>query len=57
METKYRITLLHSVSPKTLRTKFDRIIINSLPNDKILDWSKSKGFADDKIIVNQKIEI
>ena len=29
METKYWITLLHSVSPKTLRTKFDRTIINS----------------------------
>ena len=29
METEYRITLLHSVSPKTVRTKFDRIIINS----------------------------
>ena len=23
--------------------------VNSLPNDKILDWSKLKAFADDKI--------
>ena len=27
------------------------ICINSLPNDKILDWSKLKAFADDKINV------
>ena len=30
--------------------------LNCLPNDKILDWSKSKGFADDKIIANQKLK-
>ena len=29
---------------------------NSLPNDKILDWSKSKAFASNKIIVNQKLK-
>ena len=26
-------------------------IVNSLPNDKILDWSKLKAFADDNIKV------
>ena len=26
-------------------------MLNSLPNDKILDWSKLKTFADDKIEV------
>ena len=26
---------------------------NSLPNDKILDWSKLKAFADDKINLNK----
>ena len=31
-------------------------ILNSLPNDKILDWSKSKAFADDKINVNGKLK-
>ena len=30
--------------------------INSSPNDKILDWSKLKAFADDKINVNQKLK-
>ena len=25
------------------------MVINSLPNDKILDWSKLKALADDKI--------
>ena len=30
---------------------------NSLPNDKILDWSKLKAFADDKINVNEVFKI
>ena len=30
--------------------------INSLPNDKILDWSKLKAFADDKLNVNEKFK-
>ena len=29
------------------------ISLNSLPNDKILDGSKLKGFVDDKINVNE----
>ena len=29
---------------------------NSLPNDKILDLSKLKAFADDKIILTQKLK-
>ena len=29
---------------------------NSLPNDKILDWSKFKAFADDKINVNEQLK-
>ena len=29
---------------------------NSLPNDKILDWSKLKVFADNKIKVNEKLK-
>ena len=28
--------------------------LNALPNDKILDWSKLKAFADDKINVTKK---
>ena len=31
-------------------------VFNSLPNDKILDWSKLKAFADDKINVNEKLK-
>ena len=30
--------------------------VNSLPNDKILDWSKMKAFADDKIDVTDKLK-
>ena len=29
-------------------------MFNSLPNDKILDWSKLKAFADDQINVTEK---
>ena len=31
--------------------------VKSLLNDKILDWSKLKAFADDKIIVDEKLKI
>ena len=31
--------------------------LNSLPNDKILDWSKLKAFADDKSNVTEKMKI
>ena len=34
---------------------FWQLIINSIPNDKILDWSKLKAIADDKIYVTEKI--
>ena len=30
--------------------------VNSLPNYKILDWSKLKAFADDKIKVTEKLK-
>ena len=30
--------------------------MNLLPNDKILDWSKFKAFADDKINVCEKLK-
>ena len=29
--------------------------VHSLQNDKILDWSKMKAFADDKINVTEKL--
>ena len=28
----------------------------SVPNDKILDWSKLKAFADEKLIVTEKLK-
>ena len=30
--------------------------LNSLPNDKIIDWSKFKAFADDKLTTTQKLK-
>ena len=38
----------------TIRT-CDTLKFNSLPNDKILDRSKLKGFADDKIKILKKM--
>ena len=32
------------------------MLLNSLPNDKILDWSKLKALADDKINVTYKLK-
>ena len=34
-----------------VRSKF-QCTLNPLPDDKILDWSKFKGFADNKLNVN-----
>ena len=31
-------------------------ILHSLPNDKILDWSKLKAFADDKLNRFEKLK-
>ena len=33
------------------------MLFNSLPKSKILDWSKLKAFADDKINVNEVLKI
>ena len=33
-----------------------RLQLNSLPNDKILDWPKFKAFADDKINVTENLK-
>ena len=32
------------------------MMFNSLPNDKIVDWSKLKAFADDKRKVTEKLK-
>ena len=32
------------------------LLVNFVPNDKILDWSKLKGFADEKINVNEIVK-
>ena len=42
------------VSPSMVSPSCD--IVNSLPNDKILDWSKFKAFAEDKENVTQKLK-
>ena len=36
--------------------EFVSIRVTSLPNDKILDWSKLKGFADDKMNGGEKLK-
>ena len=32
------------------------MLLNSLPNDKFLDWSKFKAFADDKLNLAEKLK-
>ena len=34
----------------------DAIYLGSLPNNKFVDWSDSKAFADDKIYVTKKLK-
>ena len=41
---------------KTLKTISAYLLFNSLPKDKILDWSKLKVLADDKINVDLKLK-
>ena len=45
------VIALSSLSYKNLAT-----VINCLPNDKILDWSRLKAFADDKINVTKELK-
>ena len=33
------------------------MVLNFLPNNKILDWSKWKAFADHKINLNKKLKL
>ena len=49
----YACTLSLTISLATLETEK---YFNSLPNNKILDWSKLKAFAEDKIYVNEKLK-
>ena len=37
-------------------TLYKTIMFNSLPHNKILDWSKFKAFADNKINVTEKLK-
>ena len=39
---------------RNLQTAFQHI--NSLPNDKFLDWSEVKALADDKMNVTEKLK-
>ena len=51
--------MLHSpivVKAKIYAFSLCSTCINSLPNDKIVDWFKLKAFADDKIDVNKKLK-
>ena len=38
------------------KESFEKFILISLLNDKILGWSKLKAFADDKINANKKLK-
>ena len=36
--------------------KIALLSFNPLPNDKFIDWSKSKALADSRIIVTEKVQ-
>ena len=43
--------------PHIINSKVYDFVINSLPNHKILDWSKLKAFADNKINLNEELKL
>ena len=42
---------MNAFTSKTTKIKVPKSAFNSIPNDKIVDLSKLKAFADDKLIV------
>ena len=42
---------------KNQEVMVNRRLSNSLPNDKFLDWSKLKAFADNKSNFNEKLNM
>ena len=46
---------LHSLQRKFMIVK-DRVRVDSLPNNKIIDCSKLRAFADGKIYVTEKLK-
>ena len=52
----YCLILCPKLKLKTEHVTVTFKLFNSLPNDKILDWSKLKAFADDKIKVTEHLK-
>ena len=52
----YTVTILpnEEVGGLAQTERSSKITFNFLPNDKILDWSKLKAFADDNVNLTQK---
>ena len=53
-----KIQVLENMNQEAIACKKPTFVypFNSLPNDKILDWSKLKAFADDKINITEKLK-
>ena len=48
---------MYNLCSLTLRFNVSKMqTFNSLPNNKFLDWTKLKAFADDKINVTEKLK-
>ena len=45
-----------TIGEHTVYSNNSQTFHNSSPNDKILDWSKLKAFADDKINLTEKLK-
>ena len=50
------VSNIFSFSHNVFQKKPSSESFNSLPNNKILDWSKLKAYADDKINVTEKLK-
>ena len=53
----YVLGRVENIVGKGENSAYPNFSLNSLPNDKIVDWSKLKELAGDKIKVNQKMKL
>ena len=52
-----RANLVRNISPENIVIRENMVISNSLPNDKLLDWSKLKAFAANNKKCDLEIEV
>ena len=57
-KNKHFLTLYHSIYEELHKMVWEKekMLVNPVTNDKILDWSKLKAFAHNKINVTEKLK-